>query len=46
MVITGTPQIMMTRALTMKHALRLEVRSIESQQQVQRVPDSQGRVRL
>lgn len=27
MVITGTPQIMMTRALSMKHALRLEVRS-------------------
>jgi hypothetical protein len=27
MVITGTSQIMMTRALSMKHALRLEVRS-------------------
>ena len=27
MVITGHAQIMMTRALTMKHALRLEVRS-------------------
>ena len=27
MVITGQAQIMMTRALTMKHALRLEVRS-------------------
>ena len=26
-VITGAPQIMMTRALTLKHALRLEVRS-------------------
>lgn len=26
-MITGTPQIMMTRALALKHALRLEVRS-------------------
>jgi hypothetical protein len=26
-VITGMPQIMMTRALALKHALRLEVRS-------------------
>lgn len=29
-VVTGTPQIMMTRALALKHALRLEIKGLRA----------------